>query len=231
MRRDTNHKGNVAEAAIAAQATKLGIAVSRPICEHTRYDLIFDLRPRLLRVQCKWAPLREDVVVVRLAGYRHTPKGSVRSVYSRDEIDAVAAYCEALDSSYLLPIELVAGRRGIQLRIAPTRNGQRAALHWAAEYELGAVAQLGERHGGTVEVTGSSPVSSIRQLAPRVEPAKTSVGAHDFRARLGWHMQRAAAGEELLVTRRGKPHVRLGPATPPLSVATSAGSPADTLPP
>jgi hypothetical protein len=54
---NTNHKGNVAEATIAAAAIKLGVDVIKPLVEHTRYDLIFDLRPRLLRVQCKWAPL------------------------------------------------------------------------------------------------------------------------------------------------------------------------------
>jgi prevent-host-death family protein len=32
-------------------------------------------------------------------------------------------------------------------------------------------------------------------------------------------MERAAAGEELLITRRGKPYVRLAPAQPPLAVA------------
>jgi hypothetical protein len=38
--------------------------VVKPLVEHTRYDLIFDLRPRLLRVQCKWAPLKGDVIVI-----------------------------------------------------------------------------------------------------------------------------------------------------------------------
>jgi PD-(D/E)XK nuclease superfamily protein len=55
---DTNHKGNVAEMAIAAKATRLGIPVLKPLIEHTRYDLVFDVDGRLLRVQCKCAPLR-----------------------------------------------------------------------------------------------------------------------------------------------------------------------------
>ncbi|MDX6637214.1 MAG: endonuclease, partial [Solirubrobacterales bacterium] len=61
---DSNHKGNVAEAAITAAAIKLGIPVIRPLVEHTRYDLIFDLQPRLLRVQCKWAPQRGGVIPI-----------------------------------------------------------------------------------------------------------------------------------------------------------------------
>src|SRR5437588_11993735 len=49
-----NQKGAIAEAAIAWQATKLGIGVLKPLGEGERYDLVLDLRPRLLRVQCKW---------------------------------------------------------------------------------------------------------------------------------------------------------------------------------
>ena len=54
--KDTNHKGNVAEMVIATEAMKLGVDVMKPLGEHTRYDLIFDLGSRLLRVQCKWDP-------------------------------------------------------------------------------------------------------------------------------------------------------------------------------
>jgi hypothetical protein len=65
-----NQKGNVAEAAITAAAIKLGVDVIKPLVEHTRYDLIIDLRPRLLRVQCKWAPLKDDVVAAAQNGQR-----------------------------------------------------------------------------------------------------------------------------------------------------------------
>jgi len=51
--RSSNEKGAIAEAVIAAEATKLGIRVLRPIADHARYDLAFDLGTRLLRVQCK----------------------------------------------------------------------------------------------------------------------------------------------------------------------------------
>jgi prevent-host-death family protein len=47
-------------------------------------------------------------------------------------------------------------------------------------------------------------------LAP-LQRTRREVGAHDFRNHFGYYMERAAAGEEILVTRRGKPHARLGP--------------------
>jgi prevent-host-death family protein len=219
---DSNHKGNVAEAAIAAAAVRLGIGVLRPQAEHGRYDLVFEVDGSFLRIQCKWSPLRADVVVVNLTGSRLTNAGSIRSTYGSDEIDAVVAYCEELDQCYWLPIDLVAGRNAVRLRLNPPKNGQRAALNWAADYMLsGAVAQLGERRRGTPEATGSSPVSSTDQRVT----AENHVGAHEFRNLFGWYAERAAAGEEFLITRRGKPYVRLSPAHPQLAIASEGADP------
>lgn len=155
---------------IAARAAELGIGVWTP-CTVERYDLIFDLRPRLLRVQCKWATRRGDVALVRCCRHRRNREGLLRSYYSAEEIDAFAAYCADVDECYLLPIDLVAGRSHVQLRLAPTRNNQAVGINWAKDYEFaatlgrpGAVAQLGERQRGTLEATGSSPVGSTDQL-------------------------------------------------------------------
>lgn len=43
-----------------------------------------------------------------------------------------------------------------------------------------------------------------------------TVGAHEYRNHFGWYMERAAAGETFLVTRRGKPYARLMPPADPL---------------
>jgi prevent-host-death family protein len=205
---DPNHKGNVAETAIAAAAIKLGIDVLRPMVEHTRYDLIFDVNDQLLRIQCKWAPLKGDVIHVNLTSSRYTSGGRlIRRSYDANEIDAVGVYCEDLDRCYLLPINRVAGMRAMHLRVGAPRNGQRAQLNWAADHHLqGAIAQLGERRDGIAKGVGSSPTGSTQRAEPE------AVGAHVFRNHFGWYMERAHAGERFLVTRRGKPYVRLIPA-------------------
>jgi prevent-host-death family protein len=208
---DPNHKGNVAEAMIAARAVQAGVAVLRPQGEHGRYDLVFDLGGPMARIQCKWGRLEKDVIVVHLAGFRQTPQGAVRTRYSREEVDAFAVYCGALDRCFLIPFAAVEGQTGVQLRVRRARNGQRARLHFAADYEFqGAVAQLGERLRGTQEAVGSSPISSISGTEDSTAPAVT-VGAHEFRNHFGWYLERAAAGEMIDVTRHGKAHVRLGP--------------------
>jgi prevent-host-death family protein len=214
---DSNHKGNVAEAAIAAEAIKLGIAVVKPLVEHTRYDLIFDLRPRLMRVQCKWAPRRGDVITVNLMSSRCTSEGTqIRVPYTADEVDAIAVYCEDLDKSYLLPMSLSGGMRGLHLRIAPTKNRQRASLHWARDYELpGAVAQLGRACGWQPQGRGFESHQLHSRSTAEGEQGEQVIGAHVFREHFGWYAERAAAGEEFLITRRGKPYVRLIPAVKP----------------
>ena len=166
------------------------------------------------------------MVTVRLASSRYTSDGrQICTAYTAAEVDAVAAYCEALDECYLITADMFDGmKRGLSLRVAPPRNGQRAQLNWAANYQLtGAVAQLGrapEWHSG-----GRGFES--HQLHSSIQAGAQVVGAHDFRNRFGWYMERAAAGEEFLVTRRGKPYVRLLPARKQLALEppTQNGSP------
>jgi prevent-host-death family protein len=213
----TNRKGAIAETAIAAAATKLGIPVLRPIVEHSRYDLAFEIGDRILRVQCKWGGLVHDGAVIRvnLTSSWCTPTGYERRYYSEDEIDLVAVYCGDLDRCYLLPSALVAGRRGIDLRVTPPKNGQRACLNRAVDFALpGAVAQLEERLPGRQQARGSSPLSSTPS-----PPETLHVGCHEFRNHFGYYLERAADGHEVLVSRRGRPYARLIPVEPRLLAA------------
>ena len=76
--------------------------------EHGRYDLALEIEDRLLRVQCKWARKEGDVLKVTLVTSRHSPvHGYLHRNYSRNEIDAVAAYCAELDDCCFIPIDLV----------------------------------------------------------------------------------------------------------------------------
>jgi hypothetical protein len=132
----SSRKGAVAEAEIAAALMHLDLVVLRPLCEGGRYDIVVDTGAQLLRVQCKWASPRGGVLTTPCATSRHTPGGYLRSTYSGEEIDAIAAYAPVTDSCYLVPIEEVEGCKAISLRIAPTRNNQALGVHWASDYEL-----------------------------------------------------------------------------------------------
>jgi PD-(D/E)XK endonuclease len=152
----TNRKGAIAETALAKAALSAGYDVYRPMFEGGRYDLIFDTGDRLLRVQCKWAPLHQDVVVVRAYSTRRNAEGLLRRKYVHGEFDAMGAYCAAIDRCYLIPYEAIDGAQQLHLRLHPARNNQQAGVRRASQYEFGAtlvglsgpIAQLGERRHG-----------------------------------------------------------------------------------
>jgi PD-(D/E)XK endonuclease len=151
---------------------KLGIGVAKPVGDE-RYDLIFDIDGSLVRVQCKLARRRGDVVTVRCYSARRSPGGLLKRTYAAGEIDAFAAFCPELDRCYYVPYERVGNRTQVDLRLTPCRNNQRIGINWAENFEFGAtlarvpgaIAQLGERDAGSVEVAGSSPAGSIIETA------------------------------------------------------------------
>ena len=212
----SNTKGTIAETAIELTAARCQIAVYRPTSGHSRADLIFEIGDDVYRVQVKWATVSDDgsTISIHTSGSRLTPRGYVRSPYQANEIELLAAYCEALDRAFLLPPEVFAGRHAVQLRLTPPRNNQLACINLAEQYDFaGAVAQLGERRHGMAEARGSSPLSSTSSSS--LEPAPISVGSNPFRDRLGYWMDVVAAGQEVIVTRRGRPRLRLTSARGP----------------
>jgi PD-(D/E)XK endonuclease len=169
----THQKGAMAETAITLATIKLGIGVSRTIGDE-RYDLIFDLDERLMRVQCKWASRYGEVVTVRCYSNRRSAEGLVRRIYRENEVGAFAAYCAELDRCFFLPLKIMPPGGTVQLRLNKPRNNQQLGVREAKKYEFaatlrpqhGAIAQLGERRAGSAKVTGSNPVGSI-PVGPR----------------------------------------------------------------
>ena len=74
---------------------------------------------------------------------------------------------------------------------------------------------MGERSAGSRKVVGSSPTSSTPE-----NDGATVIGAHEFRERFGYWIERAARGEAVAVTRHGKPFVTVIGAAPQFQLAT-----------
>jgi len=130
----TDQKGAIAEAAIACAAIKLGVGVFKPLSDGERYDLILDLRPQLVRVQCKTAVRRGSVLAIPCYSTRRSPRGFLKRSYSSAEIDAIAAYCADLDRCFFIPFDEIPGRMCLQLRLSAARNGQRSGVNWADDF-------------------------------------------------------------------------------------------------
>lgn len=213
-----NRKGAIAELEIELAATKLGIPVYKPVAEHGRADLMLEVGGHPYRVQCKWGRLgaHGDVIVVGVESNRCTSTGYVRSRYERHEIDLLAVYCGATDRCYLLPQSLFIGKRQVQLRRVPPKNGQRSCINLAEDYEFdGAVAQLARApawHAG-----GRGFESPQLHSEPPL-----SIGSDEFRNRLGYYLDLAAEGQELNITRWGKRFLKVTVWQPPLPDAHAA---------
>ncbi len=210
----TNHKGAIAESMIQAAAVELGVDVFRPVSGHTRADLIFVIGPAVYRVQVKWGRLNRtgDVVIVHVGGSYLTPTGYVNSSYAEHEVDLLAVYCAELKRSFLIPISMFAGMKGIYLRLKPARNNQRSCTNLADDFDFqGAIAQLEERLTGSQKVAGSSPASSTSPPSSEVTPPRV-IGCDEAYRTWGRLIDDVAGGAEIIVTRRGKPRMRLSPA-------------------
>ena len=210
---NSNVKGAVAEQAIVLAAMKAGVPVLRPVAEHGRTDLALEIGGELFRVQVKWGRLSaaRDVVIVRVGTCRLTPRGYIRRTYSEHEVDLFAVYCGELDRCFLLPAQLLVHKTCVSLRLAPARNHQVSCINLADDFAFdGAVAQLARARDWQSRGRGfESP-----QLHSNPQAAALSIGADSCRVSLGYWLDRVATGEDVVVTRRGKPMVRLTAAAP-----------------
>jgi hypothetical protein len=165
----TNQRGAIAEAEIVSAALKLGVGVFSAVHDE-RYDLVFDLRPTLLRVQCKTAVVVRDVVVIRCYSSRRSAGGLLKRVYTQKG-DRCDRRIQCGDRSRV-PHSRQAYRRPLAYPAsappAPeqpddrSQLGGRVRLRGYTRAAPGAIAQLGERRLGMAEVAGSSPAGSIR---------------------------------------------------------------------
>lgn len=98
-------KGDVSETAVLAKLTSLGYAVSIPFGGTTSYDLVVDVRGRLLKIQVKAAYVDSTGVLVS-AGPRKTMTNT-RVIkykrYNKDSFDFVVAHYK--EDFYIVPIE------------------------------------------------------------------------------------------------------------------------------
>jgi hypothetical protein len=124
--------GARAEAAVAAALVRAGKAVFLPaFAAHSRIDLVYEDDGALVRVHCKAARVKGDVL-----GFRTCSNTANQERDYRGEIDVFGVYSAELEKVYVVPVADVPVRRCF-LRLGPTRNGQHQGVRWAKDYELG----------------------------------------------------------------------------------------------
>lgn len=103
-------RGEVAEAAFMAKASRMGFGVAKPWGDSDRYDFIVDTGERLQRVQVKsaYAPGQDG-------GYSFHAHGHTLRAYRADEIDALVAYVVPEDAWYVFPVKIFRKLRSMRL--------------------------------------------------------------------------------------------------------------------
>lgn len=96
-----------------------------PFGEQRRYDLAYEEKGRLVKVQCKTGLLRNGAIEFRT---HSIVRGSIRDY--RADVDFFAVYSHSLGKVYLVPVNEVPFRSRASLRLTPPRNGQQSKIRW-----------------------------------------------------------------------------------------------------
>ena len=130
---DTTFKGEEAVQRVILTAIQRGIAVSRPVLEGGRYDLVLDFGS-LKKAQVKYAGSGKDGTI-RVPTASTDCRGKKGKVYTKQEVDLIVAYSPVTDKIYKLPASLWRGKRAVHLRYKPAKNNQTIGCILAQDWE------------------------------------------------------------------------------------------------
>lgn len=132
--------GEITERQVSLELLKLGIMVSKPLVQSSKYDFIIDVNHKLYKVQVKTSTLREEGTYFDFTtSTSHTnTKGTLNLTYSDLDVDFFATMYN--NQCYLIPKQLC-GNRGQRLRLLPTKNNQTKGILFAKDYRLEDVIQ------------------------------------------------------------------------------------------
>lgn len=127
--------GEITEQQVAIEFLKLGVLVSKPLVQSSRYDFIADINHRLYKIQVKTSTPKEENAYIQFAtSTSHTnTQGTLNLTYTEEDVDYFATMYE--NQCYLIP-QKECGKRAQRLRLVPTLNGQTKGVMFAKDYHL-----------------------------------------------------------------------------------------------
>lgn len=134
--------GNTTEMECMLEFMKLGIQVSIPFGEDSRYDFIADINGKLYRIQCKHCSeildANSTVSAIKFKAVRQSGSFAskwTRTKYTKEEIDYFSTSYKG--KCYLIPVEQCSDIK--ILRIIPPKNGQVKGISFLKYFELSEV--------------------------------------------------------------------------------------------
>ena len=127
----TTQKGLLTEIACQNDFTRLGILLSQPIMNDSRYDFLADINDKIYRIRCKSAiPTgKNNNAFMFPTANKNWNKGKYKDYH--EQIDFF--YTCYNNQGYLVPIEEV-GKKGKTLRLKNEISNPR--INWAEDYQI-----------------------------------------------------------------------------------------------
>lgn len=128
----TNAKGELGEAIIFADLQRQGHGVAIPWGHDLPFDLIVVRKEdgALEKVQCKYTRSDGRVTFAKVT----STSAWVHHRYTKDEVDWIAVYDASSDQCFYLPSSEWDGQILVNLRLAPTANGQAKRVRFARDF-------------------------------------------------------------------------------------------------
>ena len=130
-----NEKGKVTESLILSYVLQLGYSVSIPFGDKDKYDQIWDINNKLLRIQIKTSRLnRQEKNPDQNVSIRFNCKSIINGQtkkYSKEDIDYFATYWGG--KVYMVPVEECSVEK--TLRFTSSQPNQ-PNINWAKHYEI-----------------------------------------------------------------------------------------------
>lgn len=132
---DTKRIGDITELEVLTYITKLGYQVSVPFGDRERYDQIWDIGGRLLRVQIKTAHGCEDWIRFACSSTHRINGKCAKAKYTTEDVDFFATFWDG--KCYIVPVR--DGITDVTIRFSTPINGQKKNIRFAKDCEAGIV--------------------------------------------------------------------------------------------
>lgn len=129
-------KGQLSEARVLYEFQKYNIPVCLPWGDNERYDMVAEFDGKFNRIQVKTANEEENGAICCWArsSTNHTTNKQLSSYDG--EVDYFVFVNQTRDQLALVPIEDLAGKKSMRLRIIPPANGQTKGIRYFEDYSF-----------------------------------------------------------------------------------------------
>lgn len=126
----TNQVGKITELKILLRITELGYSVSLPYGEKEKYDQLWDINGKIIKVQVKTArPIDEQNSGIKFNCY--SVSNGHKHVYTKQDIDYFATLWN--ETIYLIPVEECSTEKSLRF-FTTSKCTNLKQINWAQDY-------------------------------------------------------------------------------------------------